>query len=236
MARLAGLDSFSSTINTNHNNDPVSPNTPGPSKTFTEQIISPLKQQQFQNPEVPMEIEESNNKQCSSSESRVDIDSGFENMEVEECDRKELKPRSRVSVCMYIHIRTCTRVYPRERRRTVKYIICSRFTDNQLQHGDNHRADTRGDIARAVHIVERARGRLYILAADGSVYVIDEADRRHRDNQPSVDGGSVHVHEGRGPVEGDQRGQLLGQGRQSKQSDEPVTESCHDVLSLRHLL
>ncbi|XP_068966391.1 ubiquitin conjugation factor E4 B [Bombus flavifrons] len=95
MARLAGLDSFSSTVNSNHNNDPVSPNTPGPSKTFTEQIISPLKQQQFQNPGVPMEIEESNNKQCSSS--GVDIDSGIENMEVEEPDRKELKPRSRTT-------------------------------------------------------------------------------------------------------------------------------------------
>ena len=110
MARLAGLDSFSSTINANHNNDPVSPNTPGPSKTFTEQIISPLKQQQFQSPVVPMEIEESNNKQCSSTD-RADVDSGFENMEVEECDRKELKPRSRVSVCMYIHI--YVRVYTR---------------------------------------------------------------------------------------------------------------------------
>lgn len=107
MARLAGLDSFSSTVNSNHNNDPVSPNTPGPSKTFTEQIISPLKQQQFQNPGVPMEIEESNNKQCSSS--GVDIDSGIENMEVEEPDRKELKPRSRVST--YICISFLVNVY-----------------------------------------------------------------------------------------------------------------------------
>lgn len=81
--------------------------------------------------------------------------------------------------------------------------------DNELQHGDNHRADTRGHIARVVHIVERARGGLYILAADGSVHVIDEAGRRHGDNKPSVDGSFVHVHEGRGPVERNQRGQLL---------------------------
>lgn len=60
-----------------------------------------------------------------------------------------------------------------------------------------------------MHIVERARGGLYILATDGSAHVIDEVGRRHRDNKPSVDGGSVHVYEGRGPVEGDQRGQLL---------------------------
>lgn len=105
MARLAGLDSFNSTVNISHNNDPVSPNTPGPSKTFTDQIISPLKQQQFQNPELPMEIEENTNKQCSSS--GVDIDSGIENMEVEESERKEVKPRSRVNINIYFYKKKC---------------------------------------------------------------------------------------------------------------------------------
>lgn len=97
MARLAGLDNISSTTAVNHNAGPVSPNTPGPSKAFTGQIISPSKQQQLQNQaEMPMEVEESNEKQCNTS--GVDVDSGIENMEVEESDRKDSKSRSRVSI------------------------------------------------------------------------------------------------------------------------------------------
>ncbi|CAK9828567.1 Ubiquitin conjugation factor E4 B [Anthophora retusa] len=95
MARLAGLDCINSTANSNHNAGSVSPSIPGPSKAFTEQIISPSKQQQFRNHEVSMEIEEINDKQCSSS--GVDVDSGIENMEVEESDRKDPKPRSRTT-------------------------------------------------------------------------------------------------------------------------------------------
>lgn len=41
-----------------------------------------------------MEVEDSSEKQCNTS--GVDVDSGIENMEVEESDRKELAPRSRV--------------------------------------------------------------------------------------------------------------------------------------------
>lgn len=95
MARLAGLDSINSGTNSNHSSGPVSPSTPGPSKAFTEQIISPSKQQQFQNSDIPMEVEENSDKQCSSS--GVDVDSGIENMEVEESDRKDLKSRSRTT-------------------------------------------------------------------------------------------------------------------------------------------
>ena len=95
MARLAGLDSISSTTTLAHNAGPVSPNIPGPSKAFAGQIISPSKQQQLQNPEMPMEVEESNEKQCNTS--GVDVDSGIENMEVEESDRKDSKSRSRTT-------------------------------------------------------------------------------------------------------------------------------------------
>ncbi|KZC14831.1 Ubiquitin conjugation factor E4 B [Dufourea novaeangliae] len=94
MARLAGLDNISSATTSNHNASPVSPSTPGPSKAFTGQMISPSKQQQFPNPEVAMEVEESNDKQCTSG---VDVDSGIENMEVEESDRKDTKSRSRTT-------------------------------------------------------------------------------------------------------------------------------------------
>ncbi|XP_017878482.1 ubiquitin conjugation factor E4 B [Ceratina calcarata] len=113
MARLAGLDTIGSTANSNHNNapsvspasvspvspvlsmSPISPNTPGPSKAYTDQIVPNIKQQQFQNPEAPMEVEENNDKQCCSS--GMDVDSGIENMEVEDNDRKDLKPRSRTT-------------------------------------------------------------------------------------------------------------------------------------------
>ncbi|XP_076166948.1 ubiquitination factor E4B [Ptiloglossa arizonensis] len=94
MVRLAGLDNISSATTSNHNTGPISPSTPGPSRAFTGQIISPSKQQQFQNPEMPMEVEESNDKQCTSG---VDVDSGIENMEVEESDRKDSKSRSRTT-------------------------------------------------------------------------------------------------------------------------------------------
>jgi ubiquitin conjugation factor E4 B len=46
--------------------------------------------------EAPMEVEDNCEKQCNSS--GVDVDSGIENMEVEDTDRKEIAPRSRVGV------------------------------------------------------------------------------------------------------------------------------------------
>lgn len=95
MARLAGLDNICSATTSNHNVDPISPSTPGPSKAFAGQMISPSNQQQFQNPEVAMEVEENNDKQ---SVSGLDVDSGIENMEVEESDRRDTKSRSRVSI------------------------------------------------------------------------------------------------------------------------------------------
>lgn len=45
--------------------------------------------------EAPMEVEDNCEKQFNSS--GVDVDSGIENMEVEDSDRKETAPRSRVS-------------------------------------------------------------------------------------------------------------------------------------------
>lgn len=59
---------------------------------------SPSIQQQLQSVEIPMEVEESSDKQCNTF--GVDVDSGIENMEVEESDRKDSIPRSRVS-CSY---------------------------------------------------------------------------------------------------------------------------------------
>ncbi|XP_058788728.1 ubiquitin conjugation factor E4 B [Phymastichus coffea] len=50
-------------------------------------------QQQFAEKEAPMEVEENCEKQLTSS--GVDVDSGIENMEVEDSDRKDVTPRSR---------------------------------------------------------------------------------------------------------------------------------------------
>ncbi|XP_076648891.1 ubiquitination factor E4B isoform X2 [Halictus rubicundus] len=94
MARLAGLDNISTATTSDHNAGPVSPSTPGPSKAFTGQMISPSSQQQLQNPEVAMEVEENFYKQCVSG---VDVDSGIENMEVDESDRRDTKSRSRTT-------------------------------------------------------------------------------------------------------------------------------------------
>ncbi|XP_014216828.1 ubiquitin conjugation factor E4 B [Copidosoma floridanum] len=45
--------------------------------------------------ETPMEVEDSSEKQCNSS--GVDVDSGIENMEVDDSDRREIPPRSRTT-------------------------------------------------------------------------------------------------------------------------------------------
>ena len=57
----------------------------------------------IQDIEAPMEVEDNCEKQLNSS--GVDVDSGIENMEVEDSDRKEVTPRSRVSktkVCLTV--------------------------------------------------------------------------------------------------------------------------------------
>lgn len=73
---------------TNSNSDPGSPNTPGPSRGYP-----PVFSNQQQSTDASMEVEDSNEKQ--SNISGVDVDSGIENMEVEDSDRKE-PLRSRV--------------------------------------------------------------------------------------------------------------------------------------------
>ncbi|KAG7198729.1 hypothetical protein KM043_001720 [Ampulex compressa] len=95
LARLAGLDTSSSATSSSNSAGPVSPSTPGPSKSYGPQAISPSIQQNFQSPEIPMEVEESSDKQYSIS--GLDVDSGIENMEVEESDRKDAVPRSRTT-------------------------------------------------------------------------------------------------------------------------------------------
>lgn len=99
LARLAGLNTNNAAASSsNTTTASISPSTPGPSKAFTGSIMSPSIQQQLQRAEIPMEVEESSEKQCNTF--GVDVDSGIENMEVEESDRKDSIPRSRVS-CLY---------------------------------------------------------------------------------------------------------------------------------------
>jgi len=92
LARLAGLNTNNTTAGSSTTTS-SSPSTPGPSKAFTGSMISPSNQQQ--RVDIPMEVEESSDKQCNSS--GIDVDSGIENMEVDESDRKDSIPRSRVS-------------------------------------------------------------------------------------------------------------------------------------------
>lgn len=96
LARLAGLEtSISTNSSSNSGTGSISPGTPGPSRSSSGPIMSPPTQQ-LQHPEAPMEVEDSSDKQFNTS--GVDVDSGIENMEVEDSDRKELAPRSRVHV------------------------------------------------------------------------------------------------------------------------------------------
>lgn len=94
LARLAGLNTNNAAASSSNTTAPISPSTPGPSKAFAEPMISPSIPQQLQRAEIPMEVEESD-KQCNTS--GLDVDSGIETMEVEESDRKDSIPRSRVS-------------------------------------------------------------------------------------------------------------------------------------------
>lgn len=95
LARLAGLDTSGSLMNSNSGTGSVSPSTPGPSRMSPGPAMSPPIQQQLQHPEASMEIEDNSDKQCNTS--GVDVDSGIENMEVEESDRKEPTSRSRTT-------------------------------------------------------------------------------------------------------------------------------------------
>lgn len=96
LARLAGLNTSNAAASSSNTTAPISPSTPGPSKAFAEPMISPSIPQQLQRAEIPMEVEESSDKQCNTS--GLDVDSGIETMEVEESDRKDSIPRSRVSI------------------------------------------------------------------------------------------------------------------------------------------
>jgi len=93
LARLEGLNNSNAAASSSNAIVPTSPNSPEPSKAFAESI-SPSIQQQLQRAEVPMEIEESNDKQCNIT--GID-NSGIESMEVDESDRKDSISRSRVS-------------------------------------------------------------------------------------------------------------------------------------------
>lgn len=93
LARLEGLNNSNAAASSSNAIAPTSPSTLEPSKAFAESI-SPSIQQQLQCVDVPMEVDESNDKQCNI----IEVDnSGIENMEVDESDRKDLIPRSRVS-------------------------------------------------------------------------------------------------------------------------------------------
>ncbi|XP_034945689.1 ubiquitin conjugation factor E4 B [Chelonus insularis] len=108
LARLAGLDTSTPVINSSVTNGIESPSTPGPS-TVSSDMLSPIQQPSIQSPqsqlqqqqssdfqqEVPMDCEDNSEKQCNSS--GIDVDSGIENMEVEESDRKDMPPRSRTT-------------------------------------------------------------------------------------------------------------------------------------------
>lgn len=94
LARLAGLSTNNVAATSASTTAPISPSTPGPSKTFVEPMMPPSIQQQ--RTDIPMEVEESSDKQCNTF--GLDVDSGIETMEVEESDRKDSIPRSRVSI------------------------------------------------------------------------------------------------------------------------------------------
>lgn len=94
LARLEGFNNNNATASSSNAIAPTSPSTSELSKAFPGSI-SPSIQQQLQRAEIPMEVEESNDKQCNITE--MD-NSGIENMEVDESDRKDSIPRSRVSI------------------------------------------------------------------------------------------------------------------------------------------
>ncbi|XP_012285979.1 ubiquitin conjugation factor E4 B [Orussus abietinus] len=97
LARLAGLET-NCPASSSSDAGATSPSMPGPSKVSPGPVSSPIVRQTSQQPqqqEAPMEVEDNNEKQCNMS--GVDVDSGIENMEVDESDRKEVAPRSRTT-------------------------------------------------------------------------------------------------------------------------------------------
>lgn len=99
LIRLAGLKTNNLPSSSNGSNCLSSPGTPGPSNDqtaiATSSPLSSVSTEACQTPEAPMETEENGDK--GSKSSGIDVDSGIENMEVEESDRKEIASRSRVS-------------------------------------------------------------------------------------------------------------------------------------------
>ncbi|KAK0083631.1 hypothetical protein PV325_008472 [Microctonus aethiopoides] len=105
LARLGGTDSNGATVNSNGANSLNSPSTSGPSSALSGFGTVPTtqnqphqlqpSQQKSNQSDTPMDTEESSEKQ--SNNSGIDVDSGIENMEVEEPDRKDVAPRSRTT-------------------------------------------------------------------------------------------------------------------------------------------
>ena len=93
LARLEGFNNNNATASSSNAIAPTSPSTSELSKAFPGSISPSI--QQLQRAEIPMEVEESNDKQCNITE--MD-NSGIESMEVDESDRKDSIPRSRVSI------------------------------------------------------------------------------------------------------------------------------------------
>jgi len=104
LARLEGFNNNNATASSSNAIASTSPNTSESSKAFGS--ISPSIQQQLQRTEIPMEVEESNDKQCNIITEITN--SGIENMEVDESDRKDLIPRSRVSIFTMLKKRNIT--------------------------------------------------------------------------------------------------------------------------------
>ncbi|XP_015606835.1 ubiquitin conjugation factor E4 B [Cephus cinctus] len=85
LARLAGFDTAGSKGSSTTEQE--APSTPGPSNILTGSIMSPPIQQPQAS--APMEVEQPDNSEKQCNTSGVDVDSGIENMEVEESDRKD---------------------------------------------------------------------------------------------------------------------------------------------------
>ncbi|XP_018354562.1 PREDICTED: ubiquitin conjugation factor E4 B [Trachymyrmex septentrionalis] len=92
LARLEGFNNNNATASSSNAIAPTSPSTSELSKAFPGSMSPSI--QQLQRAEIPMEVEESNDKQCNITE--MD-NSGIESMEVDESDRKDSIPRSRTT-------------------------------------------------------------------------------------------------------------------------------------------
>ena len=107
LARLADLDTSNNEPSNSSSNGIISSpesKLPGPSNVQTPATVATPTQPTetpLQDNEAAMEVDDSCEKQCNSS--GVDVDSGIENMEVEDSDRKEITPRSRVSKTKFFY-------------------------------------------------------------------------------------------------------------------------------------